>query len=51
MDLGNMVLLILGAIVIILVLGVFFGSFFTVEQAHSGIVQRLGSFRASPGPD
>ena len=51
MDLGNMVLLVLGAIVIILVLGVFFGSFFTVEQAHAGIVQRLGKFSriAPPG--
>ena len=51
MDLGSIALLVLGAIVVILVLGVFFGSFFTVEQAHAGIVQRLGKFSriAPPG--
>jgi regulator of protease activity HflC (stomatin/prohibitin superfamily) len=51
MDLGSMVLLVLGAIVIIFVLGIFFGSFFTIDTAHAGVVQRLGKFSriAAPG--
>lgn len=48
---GVTVLLILGAIVVLFVLSIFFGSFFTIETAHAGIVQRLGKFSriASPG--
>ncbi|MGA8768716.1 MAG: SPFH domain-containing protein [Candidatus Acidiferrales bacterium] len=51
MDIGNMVLLALGAIAVLFVLGVFFGSFFTIDTAHAGVVQRLGKFSriAAPG--
>ncbi len=44
-------MLVLGAIVLIFVLSIFLGSFFTVETAHAGIVQRLGKFDriAPPG--
>jgi regulator of protease activity HflC (stomatin/prohibitin superfamily) len=46
-----MFLTLLGAITVIIVLGIFFGSFFTIETAHAGIVQRLGKFSrvAAPG--
>ena len=51
MDIGTVILCIIGIVVVIFALGVFFGSFFTVEQAHAGVVQRLGKFLrvASPG--
>ena len=51
MAISSIVLLIVVAVVGIFVLGIFFGSFFTVEQAHAGIVQRLGKFSriAQPG--
>jgi|SRR5215469_4071574 len=51
MDIGTVLLFIIGIVVVIFALGVFFGSFFTVEQAHAGVVQRLGKFLrvASPG--
>jgi regulator of protease activity HflC (stomatin/prohibitin superfamily) len=47
----TIVLLVLGGILAIFLLGVFFGSFFTIEQAHAGVVQRLGKFLriAQPG--
>ena len=51
LGIGGIVALVVGVIVVVLVLRLIFGSFFTVEQAHSGIVQRLGKFLriAQPG--
>jgi len=51
MEIGTVLLLIIGVVVVIFALGVVFGSIFTVEQAHAGVVQRLGKFLrvASPG--
>ncbi|MFZ0978339.1 MAG: SPFH domain-containing protein, partial [Candidatus Acidiferrales bacterium] len=51
LGIGSIVALVVGVIVVVLVLRLIFGSFFTVEQAHSGIVQRLGKFLriAQPG--
>jgi len=51
MDIGSVILLVVGAVVVIFVLGIFFGSFFTAEQAHAKIIQRLGKFSriAQPG--
>jgi regulator of protease activity HflC (stomatin/prohibitin superfamily) len=51
MEPATIVLLVLGGILAIFMLGVFFGSFFTIEQAHAGVVQRLGKFLriAQPG--
>jgi regulator of protease activity HflC (stomatin/prohibitin superfamily) len=48
---ATIVLLVLGGILAIFLLGIFFGSFFTIEQAHAGVVQRLGKFLriAQPG--
>jgi regulator of protease activity HflC (stomatin/prohibitin superfamily) len=48
---GNFILLIMGVIILLFVLGVFLGSFFTIETAHAGVVQRLGKFSriAAPG--
>lgn len=48
---GSLILLIFGIIVVLFVLGVFLGSFFTIETAHAGVVQRLGKFSriAAPG--
>lgn len=48
---GSVILLVLGVIVALFVLGVFLGSFFTIETAHAGVVQRLGKFSriAAPG--
>jgi regulator of protease activity HflC (stomatin/prohibitin superfamily) len=48
---GSFIMLIMGVIVLLFVLGVFLGSFFTIETAHAGIVQRLGKFSriAAPG--
>lgn len=45
------VMLVLVAIVLIFVLAIVLGSFFTVDTAHAGIVQRLGKFDriAPPG--
>lgn len=47
----QMILLVLVAIVVIFALSIFFKSFFTIEQAHAGVVQRLGKFLriAQPG--
>jgi hypothetical protein len=50
MDIGTVILCIIGIVVVIFALGVFFGSFFTVEQAHAGVVQRWENFCASPRP-
>lgn len=45
----EIVLLIAAVIVVIFALRVVFGSFFTVDTAHAGIVQRLGKFlRVAP---
>jgi len=51
MDIGPIVALVIGAIILIFVLSIFFKSFFTIEQAHAGVVQRLGKFLriAQPG--
>jgi regulator of protease activity HflC (stomatin/prohibitin superfamily) len=51
MEPATIVLLVLGGILVIFLIGVFFGSFFTIEQAHAGVVQRLGKFLriAQPG--
>ena len=51
MEPATIVLLVLGGILVIFLLGVFFGSFFTIEQAHAGVVQRLGKLLriAQPG--
>jgi regulator of protease activity HflC (stomatin/prohibitin superfamily) len=48
---GSLILLILGVIIALFALGVFLGSFFTIETAHAGVVQRLGKFSriAAPG--
>ncbi len=47
----SIVLLVVGVVAAIFILGIFFGSFFTIEQAHAGVVQRLGKFLriAQPG--
>ena len=48
-SIGGIVALVVGVIVLVLVLRLIFGSFFTIEQAHAGIVQRLGKFlRVAP---
>jgi regulator of protease activity HflC (stomatin/prohibitin superfamily) len=44
MEPATIVLLVLGAVLAIFLIGIFFGSFFTIEQAHAGVVQRLGKF-------
>src|SRR5271166_4086403 len=51
MDIGTIILLVVGAVVVVFLLGIFFGSFFTIDTAHAGIVQRLGKFSriAAPG--
>jgi regulator of protease activity HflC (stomatin/prohibitin superfamily) len=51
MGISTIILLVVGGVVAIFLLGVFFGSFFTIEQAHAGVVQRLGKFLriAQPG--
>lgn len=51
MEISSVLLLIIGVVAVIFVLGVLFGSFFTIEQAHAGVVQRLGKFLrvAAPG--
>jgi regulator of protease activity HflC (stomatin/prohibitin superfamily) len=49
-DFTTSVLLIFTAIVLLFVLGVVFGSFFTVETAQVALVQRLGKFARVAGP-
>jgi regulator of protease activity HflC (stomatin/prohibitin superfamily) len=51
MEISTIIMLVVGGVVVIFLLGVFFGSFFTIEQAHAGVVQRLGKFLriAQPG--
>jgi regulator of protease activity HflC (stomatin/prohibitin superfamily) len=51
MEPGQVILLVFVAIVVIFALSIFFKSFFTIEQAHAGVVQRLGKFLriAQPG--
>jgi regulator of protease activity HflC (stomatin/prohibitin superfamily) len=50
MDATTVLLVILGVIVVLLVLSVVLGSFFTVETAQVAIVQRLGKFARVAGP-
>jgi regulator of protease activity HflC (stomatin/prohibitin superfamily) len=51
MGVGSIVAIVVGVVVVVLVLRLIFGSFFTVEQAHAGVVQRMGKFLriAAPG--
>jgi len=51
MELPTMIVLVVLAIIVLFALSLVFKSFFTVEQAHAGIVQRLGKFLriAQPG--
>ncbi len=51
MEPTTIIILIVAGIAILFALSVFFGSFFTIDTAHAGIVQRLGKFSriASPG--
>lgn len=49
LGIGGIVSLVIGVIVLVLVLRLIFGSLFTIEQAHAGVVQRLGKFlRVAP---
>jgi len=50
MDPASTVLLLMGGLVLLFVLSVFLGSFFTVETAQVAIVQRLGKFARVAGP-
>ena len=50
MDSMGGVLTVLGVFFVIFVLGLVFGSFFTVETAQEAIVQRLGKFARVAGP-
>ena len=50
MDSMGGVLTVLGVLFVIFVLGMAFGSFFTVETAQVAIVQRLGKFARVAGP-
>lgn len=50
MDAVTTFLVILGVVVVFLILGIVFGSFFTVETAQVAIVQRLGKFARVAGP-
>jgi regulator of protease activity HflC (stomatin/prohibitin superfamily) len=50
MDATSGVLLFLGFVVILFVLSVIFGSFFTVQTSQVAIVQRLGKFARVAGP-
>jgi regulator of protease activity HflC (stomatin/prohibitin superfamily) len=47
----TIILLVVLGIAALFVLSIFFGSFFTIDTAHAGIVQRLGKFSriAAPG--
>jgi regulator of protease activity HflC (stomatin/prohibitin superfamily) len=44
MEPSTIVLLVVAALILIFVLRFIFGSFFTVDTAHAGVVQRLGKF-------
>lgn len=49
MGIGTVMLLLLGVVIFLFLLGIVAGSFFTIEQAHAGVVQRLGKFlRVAP---
>jgi regulator of protease activity HflC (stomatin/prohibitin superfamily) len=50
MDSAGTLLTVLGVFFVIFVLGLVFGSFFTVETAQVAIVQRLGKFARVAGP-
>lgn len=50
MDLTTVFLIVVGIVVILLVLSIVLGSFFTVETAQVAIVQRLGKFARVAGP-
>jgi regulator of protease activity HflC (stomatin/prohibitin superfamily) len=51
MEPTTIILLVVLGIAALFVLSIFFGSFFTIDTAHAGIVQRLGKFSriAAPG--
>jgi regulator of protease activity HflC (stomatin/prohibitin superfamily) len=50
MDPMSIALLMLGFLAFIILLGVIFGSFFTVQTAQVAIIQRLGKFSRVAGP-
>jgi len=50
MDPATTVLVLMGGLILLFVLSVFLGSFFTVETAQVAIVQRLGKFARVAGP-
>ena len=50
MDATTGVLLFVAAIVVLFVLSIVFGSFFTVETSQVALVQRLGKFARVAGP-
>jgi len=51
MEPTTIVLLVIGALILFFVARLIFGSFFTIDTAHAGIVQRMGKFSrvAAPG--
>ena len=51
MEISSIIMLMVGAVVVLFAPSVFFGSFFTIDTAHAGVVQRLGKFSriAAPG--
>lgn len=50
MDATMVLLVVVGVVVVLFVLSVVLGSFFTVETAQVAIVQRLGKFARVAGP-
>lgn len=50
MDLTTVFLIVIGIVVVLLILSIVLGSFFTVETAQVAIVQRLGKFARVAGP-
>jgi regulator of protease activity HflC (stomatin/prohibitin superfamily) len=50
MDFMTLALMFIGGVVLVLALGIVFGSFFTVQTAEVAIVQRLGKFARVAGP-
>ncbi|MGA8014085.1 MAG: SPFH domain-containing protein [Candidatus Acidiferrales bacterium] len=50
MEISSIIMLVVGAVVVLFALSVFFGSFFTIDTAHAGVVQRLGKFSRIAAP-
>ena len=38
MEISSIIMLVVGAVVVLFALSVFFGSFFTIDTAHAGVV-------------